>query len=295
MLAKYRNGNCVVTLHRDGTKTREWEGDARPEYPESIDLKITNYCDAACPFCHEQSTTRGIHASLDNIKECLNGLPAGVEIAIGGGNPLSYPHLEELLGWLKEKDYVANLTVHQSHFWDARARLMAWQQAGLVYGIGVSSTEVVSSYGFDDMMPKNLVTHLILGISHCWQELRRAGLGYNILLLGYKQFGRGKKFFSDEITANINQWRYWIGPILARPSGPRISFDNLAIEQLHLRELLPEAVWNRHYMGDDGHFTMYIDAVKDEFAKSSTSDRTPRQGRPIGDMFGLVRGYVIPR
>ena len=29
--------------------------------------------------------------------------------------------------------------------------------------------------------------------------------------------------------------------------------------------------WKAHYMGDDGSFTMYIDLVKEEFAKNSTS------------------------
>ena len=43
-------------------------------------------------------------------------------------------------------------------------------------------------------------------------------------------------------------------------------------------------------MGDDGQFTMYIDAVKREFAKSSTStERWPITG-DIAEMFGVVKG-----
>ena len=54
-----------------------------------------------------------------------------------------------------------------------------------------------------------------------------------------------------------------------------ISFDNLAIEQLAVKDHFTEAGWKEFYMGDDGHFTMYYDAVKDEYAISSISKRHP--------------------
>ena len=50
-----------------------------------------------------------------------------------------------------------------------------------------------------------------------------------------------------------------------------ISFDNLALEQLDVKSLMSEKDWNQFYMGADGTSTMYIDMVKREFAKSSTS------------------------
>lgn len=48
---QYKNGNTLVTLLNDGTKIREYEGTPISEFPESIDIKITNYCDLACSFC----------------------------------------------------------------------------------------------------------------------------------------------------------------------------------------------------------------------------------------------------
>ena len=48
-----------------------------------MDLKITDWCDAGCAWCHEGSTLRGRHADLDEALELLSVLPAGAEIAIG--------------------------------------------------------------------------------------------------------------------------------------------------------------------------------------------------------------------
>jgi len=59
ILHSYQNGNTLVNLYNDGTKTREYEGEPKPVFPESIDVKITNYCDAGCTFCHEKSTRLG--------------------------------------------------------------------------------------------------------------------------------------------------------------------------------------------------------------------------------------------
>ena len=68
-----------------------------------------------------------------------------------------------------------------------------------------------------------------------------------------------------------------------------VSFDNLAIEQLNVRRLMGEEQWNEFYLGNDGQFTMYVDMVNREFAKSSVStERWPIMDN-IDDMFNKVR------
>lgn len=47
----YQNGNTTVTLMSDGTKIREYEGVPLVVHPESIDIKITDYCDMGCSYC----------------------------------------------------------------------------------------------------------------------------------------------------------------------------------------------------------------------------------------------------
>ena len=68
-----------------------------------------------------------------------------------------------------------------------------------------------------------------------------------------------------------------------------VSFDNLAVQQLEAERLMSEEDWNQFYMGDDGSATMYIDMVKKEFAKSSTStERYPLED-DIKTMFKKIR------
>ena len=171
---QYINGNCIVTLSvKDGTKIRQYDGVAAPAFPESVDLKITDFCDAGCSFCHEQSTTNGKHADLSTILAMVEGLPAGVEIAIGGGNPLAYPNIDKLLSALKKRELIANITVNHQHLnnnWAVNS-LTHWQDNGLIYGIGVSIAHV---HNIDYFPFKNLVWHVIAGLSDP-QKLTVAG------------------------------------------------------------------------------------------------------------------------
>ena len=60
LLGEYQNGNYSVKIYDDGTKIRENDFNFfEPEYPESMDMKITNACDMMCPFCHEASVPNG--------------------------------------------------------------------------------------------------------------------------------------------------------------------------------------------------------------------------------------------
>ena len=64
LLNKYLNGNVTVTLFDNGTKIQEWDDNegVHPDYPNSMDIKITNYRNAGCSYCHEKSTINGKHA-----------------------------------------------------------------------------------------------------------------------------------------------------------------------------------------------------------------------------------------
>ena len=100
LLANYKNGNYIVKIYSDGTKIRYTSKDEfEALFPESIDIKITNYCDSNCSMCHERSDTLGKHARIDH--KFLTTLKRGTELAIGGGNPLSHPQLFEFLSLMK--------------------------------------------------------------------------------------------------------------------------------------------------------------------------------------------------
>ena len=65
-----------------------------------------------------------------------------------------------------------------------------------------------------------------------------------------------------------------------------VSFDNLAIEQLNVKQLMSEEEWNEFYMGDDGQYTMYIDMVNRKFAKNSIAET---RYDLLDDMFAIVK------
>ena len=105
ILGEYDNGNYHVTIYEDGTKVREtFDENATEfiaEYPECMDVKITNRCGKNCSFCHENSTPDGEHGEILTAK-FWNTLKPYTEIAIGGGNPLEHPDLVTFLIKLKK-------------------------------------------------------------------------------------------------------------------------------------------------------------------------------------------------
>jgi len=290
IISAYQNGNTFVTLYGDGTKTREYEGVPVPEFPESIDVKITNRCDLGCKYCHESSVGAGAHAKLSLLLRKLRGLPAGTELAIGGGNPLTHPFLFSFLEELKRRGLIANLTVNEGHLKPYRNDIVHLLKDDLIKGLGVSVSEerlwetVPRLYDLCTISP-NIVCHVICGVHGIGvvSELLSHVCGCKILVLGYKQHGRGRIYYNPSIETEIKRWSRGIPRYIGKC---HLSFDNLAIEQLHIKRLFTEEGWEQFYMGDDGMFSMYIDAVEKVYAPTSRSDeRTPWVERSLKDYF----------
>ena len=132
-LKGYENGNHITKIYDDGTKIKEtghfefrplpgmkggpkiWVPDDADhftyDFPENADIKITDYCDAGCAYCHENSTVKGVHGDLRRIEKTIDSLHAGTELAIGGGNALAHPDLIWFLEKLKKKGVITNIFV----------------------------------------------------------------------------------------------------------------------------------------------------------------------------------------
>ncbi|MGL4619659.1 MAG: radical SAM protein [Chroococcidiopsis sp.] len=273
-IAEYVNGGYSVTLSEGGTKTRTRIDHSKPPaHPESIDVKITDYCNKGCPYCHESSTVAGIHGDLDALIGILSVLPRGVELAIGGGNPLSHPGLLDFLAKAKAMGFICNITVNQAHVFGRHPNSIAdLVEKSLVYGVGISITDVTHLYRLQPFLTAtpHVVFHVIAGIHNpdIIENLARLSPDSAILVLGYKQFGFGESYFSSWTEQLLSEWKLALPKYLGRYL---LSFDNLAIEQLAVERLLTREAWSRLYMGDDFQFTMYIDAVKQEYAPTSRS------------------------
>ena len=288
VLAEYDNGNCHVKLFSDGTKIRTCDDEvALPLMPESIDLKITDYCDVGCPFCHEGSSKAGKAASPEVVRCLIDELRVGCELAIGGGDPLSHQDIRSFLYDAAEVGLISNMTVNMISIADPLAlrRVTGWMRDKLLFGIGISQIDS-SLLEILEIDPSNVVVHKIAGIDNP-QEVLHTSKKYKTLILGFKEIGRGKSF-AEGTHLNTDQWKFWLPEILAQPN-TIISFDNLAIEQLGVKNLFDQATWDEMYMGDEGEFTMYIDAVKEEYAISSADERYPIAGQTVQEMFADVR------
>lgn len=284
LIALYQNGNYSVKLYSDGTKIKTTKDDKFiASFPDSMDLKITDYCDMNCPMCHEKSSVNGKHGNLN--EDFLSTLKRGTELAIGGGNPLSHPDLIPFLAQMKKQGVICNLTVNETHLKKDRELIDKLISQNLIYGLGVS-IKSYNEYAVSFAKAyKNTVLHVINGIFEDYDKISNQDL--KILILGYKMFGKGEKYYNNEIESNKQHTKEILPSLLNKFDC--VSFDNLALEQLDVKSIISPEEYESMFMGNDGEATMYIDLVNRQFAKSSTSvDRYPIE-KDIITMFNTVK------
>ena len=299
---KYLNGNYLVKTSSYGSSFFGIEKRAlrigeelKSEFPDSIDLKISNRCSHGCPFCHESSTKEGKVLNLERTKEILSQLPTKpIEIAVGGGNVLEcLDETEDILGWLQEKGFKTRVTITLADLMSTGTKSLDDRISKLlvnnVEGLGISVTSLKGlkltknsvdyfKSGLLDYtdLGKNLgfgpqvVYHVIAGITPVndikWIIENTKG---SILVLGYKQWGRAKETKLPDMT----DLKHYLKNLIqsTQTDLKSLGFDNLAIEQLGIKGMVDGEKWKGIYLGDEGTCSMYIDAVKGEFARTSRS------------------------
>ena len=262
-IASYQNGGYRVIMFEDGTKVRIQTSQEPPLQPEQIDLKITDRCGAACPFCYEGSTPQGELADMGFVMRLLSPLKRGTEIAIGGGDVFSHPQLPALLQFAKERGILCNLTLNEAQWFSNRSRIE--NLSSFIYGVGYTPVSRAPGHAH------NLVIHFIVGIHppekaiEICQEALRSNV-YRALLLGYKIAGRGDAYYRRhwrEIRENVRRWReMWFRLV---EMGFVVAMDERAYWLLGERWKGPEV--------HDGEFNMYIDAVRKRYAPISGLSR----------------------
>ena len=287
---KYINGNYIVIIDENDNKIYKLlrsNEDPVSVFPDSIDLKITNKCNIGCYFCHENSNPSGKKFNLDNTIKILDKLPkVGIEIAIGGGDIITCKEdFIKLKKWLYSNKFLPRVTINCKSFKDIEEMDLLDITSGIPTGISISNYEEVlnniSTLSSISIIGGNLVLHIIAGLfpmDDLIKLIERNDINYSILVLGYKNFGRAKGIKS---TYSIEEWGRELKSILykfryCKNNPPIISFDNLALSQLGIKDSLLEEEWDKLYMGNEFSHTMYVDAVNETFAPTSTSNnRTP--------------------
>lgn len=278
-IVQYKNGNYTVIRDLDsGTLVKMNDLDfLEADFPDSFDLKITNSCDMGCKFCHENSLPNGKHGDIMNAK-FIDTLHPYTEIAIGGGNPLEHPDLIAFLKKLKQLKMIPNMTINQVHFMKNKDLIKYLTDNELIYGLGVSLVNANESFINEVSKYPNAVIHVINGV-HSVDELKKLyDKGLKLLILGYKEFRRGKDFYSNKVIESESELYTNLEDLIKHFKV--VSFDNLALKQLNPKRLLTEEEYDRYYMGADGQTTCYIDLVEKTYSVSSVS--------PFAERFALL-------
>ena len=259
--------------------------DLVPEYPELIDLKITNMCDHGCKFCFMDSNMKGKHADFNFLSTIITHLGDAnngghrVEFSIGGGNILLYPQLEKLCKAIHARGHIVNVTIRVE---DCEKILKNKEYSAIfdnyIDGIGVSIENVDDADKLVNFIKaindkrdyydkKYIAAHLIpeyIGI-----EMAKSISEYLYALddiyvpqlyLGYKENGRGAsqkhvEFTKDELD-NLFKGNYWV------------SIDTTFANR-YLWWIKDNFSTKNTITTIEGEFSMYIDGVTQNAYKSS--------------------------
>lgn len=295
-IATYKNGNTLTTLYDDGTKTHfTMDNEFRFDFPESHDISISQCCDNGCEWCYYGCSPKGKHGKLAGWN-FFNSMRPYTEIAINLQCPIP-DELTDFLHEMKDRKVIVNVTVNQNHFMrdDVGKYIDRLVNEDLIKGIGVSLSDPTQD-GFIDRIKRypNTVIHVIAGVTP-WEDIQYLmGRGLKLLILGYKKTGRGKKYYDGLFIPIITQMKYLEGGLDEVINGFKVvSFDNLAIEQLHIKNKLNDKEWENFYGGDDGTVTFFIDLVKGVFSRNSLSQIVyPIGDKTIDEMFAVIKEEV---
>lgn len=293
-IVKYENGNATVELFDDGTRVITTEDqDFNFEYPLNLDIRVSTRCSfglnpetgkSVCGFCHESATTDGKECDYNELKETLDELPEGVELAIGCNNLTD--DLEDFIKWCSGKRWIVNLTVNQGHISKDSERFRQLINQGYVKGFGISyRPDLRWDFPPGFLMYQNTVVHVILGIDTIEDvlSLRERGVG-KILVLGEKDFGFNEGNVDLE-TKTHKEWYWWVSKLFSKFDA--VSFDNLALEQLNLKRLFTPEQWNEFHQGEH---SFYINAVEKYLAPSSRSnDKTTWDNISLREYFEHIK------
>lgn len=292
----YKNGNSVVIIDsNDGTKERMTMDDEFDlEFPENIDISIGKRCDGGCKYCYDNATPDGPEADLSNVK-FIDSLHPYTEIAING-NSLLHPQLIPFLEKLKKRKIFANMTVNQIHFERKEDVIADLVNRELIKGLGISLRNPTPEFISKVKKYPNAVIHTINGILRPSDIEALRDNDLKILILGYKDKGRGIDYKNSEnLTVKARQ-RYLYDVLDTLPNHFKaVSFDNLAIDQLDVKRILSPEEWDQFFMGDEGTCSMFVDLTSGKFGMSSlcTEDQMHPIMDDVRDMFDVIKREAV--
>ena len=313
---KVKNGNYYILygnmFHKKEKLRLQIDSipDIIPEYPELVDMKITNACEHKCPFCYMNSVSEGEHAKKEDIYRILRKFKIKTEFALGGGNVLLHPDFTSIVKHIHNKDHIVNITIRYD---DTKTiennKNIKRAIKKYVSGIGISVQKAkdvdVASDFIKEMLDlgKHVSLHIIpemigsdksVDIINKMTEINDILLDSGIenkckvLLLGLKQSGRAKEFKYDLLSED---------ELLSLEEASKYQFC-VDTSFVNTYEYFFKTYYNDHeeffLTRNEGEFSMYIDAVNNKaYASSYKTDIEDginiREEQEIKDVFGEIR------
>jgi len=290
MVITYKNGNRLIRINPEtGYKERLVSiSDINTKYipyrPESLDINLSYKCNIGCEFCYLNAHPKGQEFKFSEyyLNKIFNVDITEMEIALNYNEGQDYYMTKQIINYFRNRGAIPNLTVNYNTFVE-HINDMNGDVLGLnPYHFGISVTTQVQ-IGVINQLNKykkfSVVFHIINGMFSGLEEIKNSKL----LILGYKELGRGKKFSNENDIIFFTKKE--IDTLLE--NGNTIAFDNLAIKQLGIE------LDDKHYLGDDGEISFYIDLVYKKYGISSTSPiRWNIGNKDIIEMFNHVKEEV---
>ena len=289
-MIQYENGNRLIRIYPNGTKKRykylyETE-DYRPTRPENLDLNLSYKCDIGCKFCYLNATEQGDIFKFDKHYFDLlfkNIDLRGLEVAMNLNNePITDNHYQ-LISYLRDKRVIPNITVNFITFKENYEKIKKLN----VEWIGISCSNINQIKELNNLINRNdkIVIHIINHIFNPTDliKLKKLDNIRNILILGYKNLGRGKTFetkYKSITKLDIDK------------SNKNIGFDNLALKQI---DMTSTKNYDLYYLGEDGTASFYIDLVNKTYSLSSTNKEIQFniENKNINEMFKHILSLNI--
>lgn len=278
--ALHQNGNYyILTDFQDNKRlalrlSESPDMDLIPEYPELVDIKLTDVCHIGCTWCYQDSTSDSLHGDLDVIKTVISALkPEITEVAFGGGDVLQHPDIVEILKYSRDCGLSSsNITMNwQSilRYEDKVKEVMPFLDAiGIsITGKGQIPLVVEKLKEINCYIPSRICFHVIPDLYSkdllvkLLKEIKDYSLESDVLFLGFKTNGRGFTADSRHVDDMSDIFDYIVLNKVSLQCDTKFVKDYLEIVKEYGNELT--------YDIKEGEFSMNIDCVEEFYSQSS--------------------------
>jgi organic radical activating enzyme len=121
------------------------------KYPEFLDVCITQFCQGACNYCYQDSTTQGKHVPnlIEKFKNYFGHMTSNqkpYQLAFGGGEPTSHPNFIELMKTSHDMGIVPNYTTNGMWVREPYAKQLLDATKKYCGGVAISTHEHLTNY-----------------------------------------------------------------------------------------------------------------------------------------------------